>query len=96
MIRGTTPDGFRYQIEDSVTRDYRVMRIASKANELSNEQALAFTADFPELILGKKGLDQLINFLIKKDRYPDTEKVLTTTFWIFNDASQKSEELKNS
>lgn len=95
MITGTTPEGFKYKIEDTATKDYRLMRIASKAENLSDEQAVEFLTDFPELLLGKKGLDQLINFLIKKYGYPDTEKVLTITAWIFGDASKKSEEIKN-
>ena len=95
MITGTTPEGFRYKIKDSVASDYRLLRLASKANNLTDEQAVSFAVDFPELVLGSEGLDQLINFLTKKDGYPDSEKVFKITTWIFNNASKKSGELKN-
>lgn len=96
MITGKTEDGFKYKIEDSVLKDYRVMRIASKIAKSSADQVMLIAPELPDLILGEKGVDQLINFLIKKDGYPDTEKLMNTVFWILKDASNKSNELKNS
>ncbi|MQW23886.1 MULTISPECIES: hypothetical protein [unclassified Lactococcus] len=78
MIKGTTKNGFHYEIKENVGDDYELLKLLRK---LEDNGLLIF--DVVEKMLGAKQAENLEKFLLKRDGYVSTEKISKEVMEIF-------------
>jgi hypothetical protein len=86
MIKGTTKSGFRYEVSDKLSDDWKVFKLIALVEE--DGTAIPKLVD---AILGQKQSENLEKFLEKRDGYVSTAKITEEVMEIF-----KNPALKNS
>ncbi len=87
MIKGTTENGFEFEIEDKATDDWRIIKAI---RECSNDTS--YIVDVGERLLGKSQLERLENHVAEKTGYLSASAMTNTIVEILTVAG----ELKNS
>ena len=94
MIKGKTESGFEFEVNENVGKDFRIVMATKRLNSDNTIDKIEGTYDFVEAILGKSGVETLVQFVIDQTGYADTEIVLKEAKEILAFASEKSEEIK--
>lgn len=96
MITVKTKSGFVCAVRESVTNDFRIVRLAADMRGKDEGKRLAALADYPALILGEDGADQLYAHLAREDGSVPVDAVEAEITEIVTIAAEKNKELKNS
>ena len=94
MINGTTKNGFAFEVNESVGKDFRIIMATKKLNSENTIEKIEGTYDFVEAVLGKSGVEKLIKFVVDKAGYADTEMVLSEAKEVLAFASENNNEIK--
>ena len=78
MIKGTTKSGFRYEVKETIGKDFKILKLIRKTDEDPTR-----ILDLAVAILGEKQLSNLENYLEKRDGYVDTLKITKEIMEIF-------------
>lgn len=96
MIKGTTQDGFNFEVSENIGADFRIVMALRKLNSDEVLKKVEGTYDFAEAVLGTSGIDKLVDFTIKKQGFADSEYIVNTCYEIVSVANEQSAEIKKS
>jgi len=96
MISGKTEKGFEFEVNENIGKDFRIVCATARLNSDDTLEKIAGTYDFVTAILGKAGLNKLINFAVDECGFADTEFILEEAKEILAFATDKDEEVKKS
>lgn len=94
MVKGTTERGFSFEVNENVGKDFRIVIATKNLNSENPIKKIEGTYDFCEAILGKSGVEDLVQFVVDKEGFADTEIVLSEAKEILAFASENSTEIK--
>lgn len=96
MITGTTKDGFNFEVHENIGRDFRiVMAMRKVSSNVATEKAMGIY-DFAEALLGKDGIDRIVQFATEKAGFPDSAYIMDQCNEIVAIVNEKSAEIKKS
>ena len=78
MIKGTTKSGFRYEVKETIGKDFKILKLIRMTDK---DPTRIF--DLAVAILGEKQLSNLENYMEKRDGYVDTLKITKEIMEIF-------------
>ena len=96
MITGITTEGFNFEVNENIGKDFRIVIALRKLNSDDDLKKVEGTYDYAEAVLGKSGVEALVNFTIDKIGYADTEFIISQIHEIVGEANEKSAEIKKS
>ena len=96
MITVKTKSGFVCAVRESVTNDFRIVRLAADMRGKDEGKRNAALAAYPALILGEDGAEQLYAHLAREDGSVPVDAVEAEVTEIVTLAAEKNKELKNS
>lgn len=96
MIKGTTQDGFNFEVSENIGADFRIVMALRKLNSDEVLKKVEGTYYFAEAVLGTSGIDKLVDFTIKKQGFADSEYIVNTCYEIVGVANEQSAEIKKS
>lgn len=96
MISGKTEKGFEFEVNENIGKDFRIVMATARLNSDDTLEKIAGTYDFVTAILGKSGLNKLINFAVEKCGFADTEFILEEAKEILSFVTSQDEEVKKS
>lgn len=96
MIKGTTKDGFNFEVSENIGADFRIVMALRKLNSDDVLKKVEGTYDFAEAVLGTSGIDKLVDFTIKKQGFADSEYIVNACYEIVGVANEQSAEIKKS
>lgn len=96
MIKGKTDAGFSFVVNDNIGKDFRIVMATKKINMESTLEKVEGIYEYVEAILGRDGLEKMVNFAIEKNGYADTEFILDQANAILAYATEKSSKVKKS
>ena len=94
MIKGKTADGFSFEVNENIGKDFRIVIALRKLNSGETLKQVEGTYDYAEAILGKSGVDEIVAFAIDKIGYADTEFIVSQLHEIISIANEQSAEIK--
>lgn len=94
MIKGTTADGFDFEVNENIAKDFRIVMATAKLSSENTLEKVNGTYDFALAVLGKSGLERLVDFTAKKKGFPETEYILSQTREILEYAATHGDEIK--
>lgn len=94
MIKGKTADGFNFEVNENIGKDFRIVIALRKLNSGETLKQVEGTYDYAEAILGKSGVDEIVAFAIDKMGYADTEFIVSQLHEIISIANEQSVEVK--
>lgn len=95
MITGKTSSGFVFSVRETVTNDFRIVRLAADLRGKDSAKRVSALAEYPVLILGEDGAERLYAHLAREDGSVPVEAVENEITEIIQIAAQKSNEIKN-
>ena len=96
MIKGKTADGFNFEVNENIGKDFRIVIALRKLNSGETLKQVEGTYDYAEAILGKSGVDEIVAFAIDRMGYADTEFIVSQLHEIISIANEQSAEIKKS
>ena len=94
MISGKTEKGFEFEVNENIGKDFRIVMATARLNSDDTHEKVAGTYDFVTAILGKSGLNKMINFAVDKCGFADTEFILEEAKEILAFATEKDADVK--
>lgn len=94
MIKGKTADGFNFEVNENIGKDFRIVIALRKLNSGETLKQVEGTYDYAEAILGKSGVDEIVAFAIDRMGYADTEFIVSQLHEIISIANEQSAEVK--
>ena len=94
MIKGTTADGFEFEVNENIGKDFRIVMATARLDSDRTLDKVLGTYDFAIAVLGKIELDRLVDFASDKKGFADTEYILSQTREIFEYAAQQDNGIK--
>lgn len=94
MLKGKTEAGFKYEVNENIGKDFRIVIALRKLNSDDMVTKVEGTYDYAEAILGKKGIDSIVAFTIDKIGYADANFITEQLHEIVRKANEKSAEVK--
>lgn len=94
MIKGTTQNGFDFEVNENIGKDFRIVMAMRKVSSNDVVEKVAGTYDFAEAILGKTGIDKIVQFAIDKKGFADSEFIMNECNEIVAIVNEKSAEIK--
>lgn len=94
MIKGTTKDGFDFEVSENIGKDFRIVMSLRKLSTDNVMAKVEGTYDFADAILGKDGIDKLVEFTIKKQGFADSEYIVNTCHEIVAYVNEHNAEVK--
>lgn len=96
MITGTTKEGFSFEVNENIGKDFRIVTALRKLNSEDVLNKVEGTYDYAEAVLGKSGIDAIVAFTTEKLGYADSEFIVDQIHEIVGYANEKSAEIKKS
>lgn len=96
MITGTTKNGFAFEVNENISKDFRIVIATARLNSSDTLEKVNGTYDYVMAILGKQGLNKLIDFAIEKCGFADTEFIVSEAREILTIAAEQYSEIKKS
>ena len=96
MIKGKTKIGFKYEVNENIGKDFRIVMATARLNSDDTLEKVAGTYDFVTAVLGKSGLAKLIDFSTEKCGFADTEFILEEANEILSVVASKDPDTKKS
>ena len=96
MIKGTTQDGFNFEVSENIGADFRIVMALRKLNSDDVLKKVEGTYDFADAVLGTSGIDKLVDFTTKQKGFADSEYIVNTCYEIVGIANEQSAEIKKS
>lgn len=94
MIKGTTKDGFDFEVSENIGKDFRIVMALRKLSTDNVMAKIEGTYDFADAILGKDGIDKLVEFTTKKQGFADSEYIVNTCHEIVAYVNEHNAEVK--
>lgn len=94
MITGTTKDGFAFEVSENIGKDFRIVMAMRKVSSDVVLDKVAGTYDYAEAILGKGGIDKIVQFAIEKKGFADSDYIINQCNEIVAMVNEKSAEIK--
>lgn len=94
MIKGTTQNGFEFEVNENIAKDFRIVIATARLNSSDTLEKVAGTYDYVTAILGKTGLNKLIDFAIEKCGFADTEFIVKEAKEILAYAAEHNNDIK--
>ena len=94
MISGKTEKGFEFEVNENIGKDFRIVMATARLNSDDTLEKVAGTYDFVTAILGKSGLNKMINFAVDKCGFADTDFILEEAKEILAFATEKDADVK--
>ena len=94
MIKGTTKDGFDFEVSENIGKDFRIVMALRKLSTDNVMAKVEGTYDFADAILGKDGIDKLVEFTTKKQGFADSEYIVNTCHEIVAYVNEHNAEVK--
>ena len=94
MIKGTTKDGFNFEVSENIGKDFRIVMSLRKLSTDNVMAKVEGTYDFADAILGKDGIDKLVEFTTKKQGFADSEYIVNTCHEIVAYVNEHNAEVK--
>ena len=95
MITGKTKSGFVFAVRETVTNDFRVVRLAADLRGSDDSKRLHALAEYPALILGEDGAEKLFAHVVREDGSVPVDAVENEITEIVQLAAEKNKNLKN-
>lgn len=96
MISGKTENGFEFEVNENIGKDFRIVMATARLNSDNTLEKVAGTYDFVTAILGKSGLAKMIEFATEKCGFADTEFILDEANAILSYVTSKDPDTKKS
>ena len=96
MITGTTQNGYAFEVNENISKDFRIVIATARLNSDDTMEKVNGTYDYVTAILGKQGLNKLIEFAIERCGFADTEFIVSEAREILTIAAEKYAEIKKS
>lgn len=96
MIKGKTDAGFDFEVDENISKDFRIVIATKKIQMASTLDKVAGIYDYVETILGESGVERMVAFAVEKKGYADTEFILEQANEILSIVAGKSDEVKKS
>lgn len=93
-IKGKTKEGFTFSVNENIGKDFRIVTAMRKLNSGETMMRVEGMSDYAEAILGKDGIDEIIQFAINKMGYADTEFIVDQLHEIVGIVNEKSAKVK--
>ena len=94
MITGKTKDGFCFEVSENIGSDFRIVMALRKLSTNDVVAKVEGTYDFAEAVLGKSGIDKLVEFTTQKVGFADSEYIINTCHEIVAYINEKNSEVK--
>ena len=94
MITGKTKDGFAFEVSENIGKDFRIVMALRKLSTDDVVAKVEGTYDFADAVLGKSGIDKLVDFTTKKQGFADSEYIINTCHEIVAIVNEKNAEVK--
>ena len=88
MVKGTTKDGFNFEVSENIGNDFRIVMALRKLNSGDVTAKIEGTYDFVEAVLGKDGIDKIVTFATKQQGFADSEYIINTCYEIVGIANR--------
>lgn len=95
MIKGTTKNGFAFEIDESIGGDFRVVEAIADADSDDASAQLRGTVNLVRLLLGEDGKKRLYRHLAAENGTVPSSEVIATATEILQIARERSKEVKN-
>lgn len=95
MITGKTKSGFVFAVRETVTNDFRVVRLAADLRGSDDGKRLRALAEYPALILGEDGAEKLFTHVAREDGSVPVDAVENEITEIVQLAAEQNKNLKN-
>ena len=93
-MKGSTKAGFKFEVSENIGKDFRIVMVMRKVSSDDLMEKVAGTYDFAEAILGKSGIDQIVQFAIEQKGYADSEFIMDQCNEIVAIVNEKSASAK--
>lgn len=93
-MKGSTKAGFKFEVSENIGKDFRIVMSMRKVSSDDLMEKVAGTYDFAEAILGKSGIDQIVQFAIEQKGYADSEFIMDQCNEIVAIVNEKSASAK--
>lgn len=94
MIVGKTEKGFEFEVNENIGNDFRIVMAVRKLKSDDRIAKVEGTYDYVEAILGKGGIDKMVNFATKQVGYPDSDFIVSQAEEILSIVNEKNSEVK--
>ena len=94
MITGKTKDGFAFEVSENIGKDFRIVMALRKLSTDDVVAKVEGTYDFADAVLGKSGIDKLVDFTTKKQGFADSEYIINICHEIVAFVNEKNAEVK--
>ena len=94
MIKGTTQNGFEFEVNENIAKDFRIVIATARLNSSDTLEKVSGTYDYVTAILGKPGLNKLIDYAIEKCGFADTEFIVKEAKEILAYAAEYDSDIK--
>ena len=96
MIKGKTEAGFEFNVDENISKDFRIVIATKKIRASSNLEKVEGIYDYAEVILGEGGIDRIMAFATEQKGFADTDFILEQINEILAYAAEQSKEVKKS
>lgn len=93
-MKGSTKAGFKFEVSENIGKDFRIVMAMRKVSSDDLMEKVAGTYDFAEAILGKSGIDKIVQFAIEQKGYADSEFIMDQCNEIVAIVNEKSASAK--
>lgn len=93
-MKGSTKAGFKFEVSENIGKDFRIVMAMRKVSSDDLMEKVAGTYDFAEAILGKSGIDKIVQFAIEQNGYADSEFIMDQCNEIVAIVNEKSASAK--
>ena len=93
-MKGSTKAGFKFEVSENIGKDFRIVMVMRKVSSDDLMEKVAGTYDFAEAILGKSGIDKIVQFAIEQKGYADSEFIMDQCNEIVAIVNEKSASAK--
>lgn len=96
MVTGKTASGFTFAVSETISNDFRLVRLMNDMENGDAARKLAALSRFPELVLGASGADKLYAHLEQEDGSIPTDRLRNELTEILRIVGEKNKTVKNS
>ena len=93
-IKGMTAAGFEFEVNENIGKDFGIVLAMKKLNSDNDLDKVEGTYDFVNAVLGKSGIEKMMDFAKKEKGYSDTEFILAQVNEIVEFANEQNAEIK--
>lgn len=94
MIKCKTEKGFEIEVNENIAKDFRIVMATARLNASDVHEKISGTYDYVTAIVGKAGLERLIDFAVEKCGYADTEFIVHEAKEILACAAENNDGVK--